>query len=114
MSTKSPINITVKDETFPISHKTVVNAIRIAIEEDRPLLFDYFIPSINKTAHIGVRRIKQPDGTFTDTGEKILVKSGDEYTSNITKTYKCDTEFIVLTENSIYVISTKIDTVYIS
>jgi hypothetical protein len=114
MSSKPSLNITVKDETYPISHKTLTNAIRIAIEEDRPLLFDYFIPSITKTAHIGVRRVKQPDGTFTDTGEKILVKSSDEYTSNITKTYKCDTEFIILTENSIYVISTKIDTVYIS
>jgi hypothetical protein len=114
MAAKPLINIQVKDTSIALSNKTVVNAMRIAIEEDRPILLDYLMPSMNRSAHIGVRRAKQPDGTFKDTGEKILVKSAEEYTSNITKTYKCDTEFIVLTENSIYIISTNIDTVYIS
>lgn len=114
MAAKPLINIQVKDTAIALSNKTVVNAMRIAIEEDRPILLDYLMPSMNRSAHIGVRRSKQPDGTFKDTGEKILVKSAEEYTSNITKTYKCDTEFIVLTENSIYIISTNIDTVYIS
>jgi hypothetical protein len=111
---KPPISVTIKDETITISQKTIQNAIRIAIEEDRPLLWDYMLPSLNGKAHIGVRRTKKPDGTFAETGEKLLVKSSEEYTSNITKTFKCDTEFIVLTENSIYIISTSINTVFIS
>jgi hypothetical protein len=114
MATKAHITIQVKDTNVSISHKTISNAMRIAIEEDRPILLDYLLPSLNRSAHIGVRRLKQPDGSFKETGDKILIKSADEYTSNITKTYKCDTEFIVLTENSIYIISTNIDTVSIS
>ena len=115
MSTKpTPITITIKEDTVSVSPKTIQNVIRIAIDEDRPVLWDYLIPSVNGKAHIGIRRIKQPDGTFVETGEKLLVKSSEEYTSNITKTFKCDSEFIILTENSIYVISTTISTVYIS
>jgi hypothetical protein len=114
MSGKPPITVTIKEDTVNISQKTIQNAIRIAIEEDRPLLWDYMLPSLTGKAHIGVRRRKQPDGTFVETGEKLLVKSSEEYTSNITKTFKCDTEFIVLTENSIYIISTTINTVFIS
>ena len=114
MATKPPISVTIKNDTFSVSQKTIQNVIRIAIEEDRPVLWDYLIPSLTSKAHIGIRRAKHPDGSFTETGEKILVKSSEEYTSNITKTFKCDTEFIILTENSIYIVSATISTVFIS
>jgi len=38
-------------------------------------------------------------------GEKLLVKSEDEYTSPIANIYKVETEYIIVTENSIYLIS---------
>ena len=40
--------------------------------------------------------------------EKILLRSEDEYTSPISKLYKVGEEFILITENSIYIVSAKI------
>jgi hypothetical protein len=40
--------------------------------------------------------------------EKILLRSEEEYTSPISKVYKVAEEFILITENSIYVVSAKI------
>lgn len=94
--------------------KTLRNVSKLAIKEDRPIMLDYYIPSLDGTASIGVRRTKQPDGTYKETGEKLLVKSADEYTSTITKTYKCEQDYIIFTENSIYIISTNIKNTYIS
>jgi hypothetical protein len=45
-----------------------------------------------------------------ENGEKLLVKSEDEYTSPIVKIYKADDEYIIITENSIYIVSAKIPT----
>lgn len=94
--------------------KTMRNVSKLSINEDRPIMLDYYIPSLDGTASIGVRRTKQSDGSFKETGEKLLVKSADEYTSTITKTYKCDQEYIIFTENSIYIVSTNIKNTYIS
>lgn len=47
-------------------------------------------------------------GEDTDTKEKMLVKSTDEFTSLIQKVYKVQEDFLVMTENSIYVVSGKI------
>jgi len=94
--------------------KTLRNVAKLAITDDRPIMLDYYIPSLDGTSSIGVRRIKQPDGTYKETGEKLLVKSADEYTSTITKTYKCEQEYIIFTENSIYIVSTNIKNTYIS
>ena len=46
--------------------------------------------------------------------DQLLVKSEDEYTSPISKIYKVDKEYIIITENSIYVVSADIDTKRIS
>jgi hypothetical protein len=40
--------------------------------------------------------------------EKILLRSEEEYTSPISKVYKVGEEFILITENSIYIVSSKI------
>lgn len=71
------------------------HAIKLAIVEDKPIMMDYWTPSLDKTIIIGVK----------DTGEKLLVKSEDEYTSPIANIYKVETEYIIVTENSIYLIS---------
>ena len=49
-----------------------------------------------------------------ENGEKLLVKSEDEYTSPIVKIFKVENEFIVVTENSIYIVSSDINTKRIS
>jgi len=42
--------------------------------------------------------------------EKLLVRSTEEYTSPINKIFKVCDEYIVMTENSIYIVSTEIPT----
>jgi hypothetical protein len=47
-------------------------------------------------------------GEDTDTKEKMLVKSNEEFTSLIKNVYKVGEDYIVVTENSIYIVSGKI------
>lgn len=98
--------------------KTLVNAAKIAISEDKPILLDYWTDSIDKKAIIGLRegqKICNPDGTETaGPQEKMLVKSEEQYTSFITKIFKIEKDFIVITENSIYLVDTGIPTKRIS
>jgi hypothetical protein len=79
---------------------TLLQAAKLAIVEDRPVLYDYWTNSLDKTSIIGVR----------DNKEKLLVKSEDEYTSPITKIFKVGKEYIVVTENSIYIVDVEIPT----
>jgi hypothetical protein len=81
---------------FP-SATVMVQAAKVAIEEDRPIYLDYYVDSITKKCCIGV----QGNGT------KMLVKSDTEYTSSIEKIMRLkeDNTWIVLTENSLYVVS---------
>jgi hypothetical protein len=74
---------------------TLKHASKLAIVEDKPIMLDYWTSSLDKTSLIGVR----------ENGEKLLVKSEEEYTSPIAKFYKSATEYIVVTENSIYIVS---------
>jgi hypothetical protein len=97
MSTTTPPTTT-GSPTVSISEATLRNACKIAITEDKPILLDYYMSSLNGTAVIGVR----------EGNEKMLVKSADEYTSTIAKTFKCGGEYIVQTENSIYIVSSTI------
>lgn len=77
---------------------------KISISEDKPILLDYWNDSLEGKVMIGVK----------DNDEKLLVKSADEYTSPILKIYRVDAEYIVMTENSIYVVCDKISTRRIS
>ena len=80
----------------------LLRAAQLAIDNDKPLYFDYYRSSIDKVCCIGVREIG-PNET-----EKFLVKSDEEYTSTIQEVFKCETCYIVATENSMYVVSTDI------
>jgi hypothetical protein len=40
--------------------------------------------------------------------EKILVRSEEEYTSPIIKVFGLGTEYVVMTENSLYIVDSKI------
>jgi len=77
---------------------TLQHAAKLSIVEDKPIMLDYWTSSLEKTVIIGVK---------TD-GEKLLVKSQDEYTSSISKIYKVGTEYIIMTENSIYIVDVNI------
>jgi len=86
------------------SDVTLKHAAKLSIVEDKPIMLDYWTASLDKKALIGAK----------DSGEKLLVKSEDEYTSNIGKFYKSGTEYIVITENSIYIVANDIPTRKIS
>ena len=79
---------------------TLEHACKIAVVEDKPIMLDYWTSSLEKEALIGVR----------ENQEKLLVKSEEEYTSPIKKIYKVETEFLIVTENSIYLVSSDIPT----
>ncbi len=82
------------------SDVTFQNATKLAITEDKPIMMDYWADSLDGKALIGVR----------ENNEKMLVKSAEEYTSPIAKLYRSGTEYIVMTENSIYLVSSTIPT----
>jgi hypothetical protein len=79
---------------------TFTNVSKIAITEDKPIMMDYWIASIEKKALIGVR----------ENNEKLLVKSEEEYTSPIQKIFRAGNEYIIMTENSLYIVDNKIPT----
>ena len=83
---------------------TLQHASKLGIVEDKPIMLDYWSSSLEKTVIIGVR----------ENDEKLLVKSEDEYTSPISKIYQVDKEYLILTENSIYIVSNSISTKKIS
>ena len=77
---------------------TLQHATKLAIVEDKPIMMDYWTNSLDKTVLIGVK----------ENQEKLLVKSEEEYTSPIGKIFKIESENIILTENSIYIVSSDI------
>ena len=85
-------------------NNTLQHAAKLAVVEDRPIMMDYWASSLEKKVLIGVKEDK----------EKLLVKSEDEYTSPISKIYKVGKEYIIMTENSIYIVDAEIPTKRIS
>jgi len=84
----------------PLPSATILlQAAKLAMEQDRAILMDYYEQTATGTAFLG----EDPE-----TKERILVKSKDEFTSLIKKLYKVGDDFIILTENSIYLVSGKI------
>lgn len=74
------------------NESTLEHSARIAIIEDKPVMYDYWTSSCDKNIFFGIR---------TD-GEKLLVKNVDEYTSPIEKIFKIEEDYIIITNNSIY------------
>lgn len=70
---------------------------QIAMDEDRPIQLDYWHASHSKLCCIGVKE-----------GVKYLVKSDNEYTSTIEDIKKVDGCYLILTENSLYLVSQNI------
>jgi hypothetical protein len=82
--------------------KTMTFCFNLSLEDEKPIMTDYWTASLEKGAFIGIRG---------EGAEKIqlLVKSEDEYTSPVKKIRKSDDNFIVETENSIYIVSAVIE-----
>jgi hypothetical protein len=75
----------------------LVRAAQVSIEKDKPIYLDYYQESLDKSCCIGVKD-----------SEKLLVKSDSEYTSSIESVFKCESCYIVMTENSLYIVSNEI------
>jgi hypothetical protein len=88
------------------SDKTLKNAAKLSIQDDRPIMLDYWTESYEEspTVMIGVKTNE----------DKLLVRSSEEFTSPISKIFKVEEEYIIVTENSIYIVSCKIPTRRIS
>ena len=76
----------------------LMRAAQVAMDEDKPIYLDYYTDSVEKKCCVGI----QADGT------KFLVKSDSEYTSSIQNIFKCESCYIVATENSLYIVSLEI------
>tara|TARA_B100001175_G_scaffold78095_1_gene65270 strand:- start:419 stop:712 length:294 start_codon:yes stop_codon:yes gene_type:complete len=89
-----------EEEQYQLPPASIWNHIsKISISEDKPIMLDYWVDSLEKKVLIGIR----------DNEEKLLVKNAEEYTSPIVKIFKVDNVFIICTENSIYLTSANID-----
>ena len=81
------------------SATVMAQAAKIALDNDRPIYLDYYCDSIEKKCCIGVQG-----------NSKFLVKSDTEYTSPIESIMRIKEEkaYIVLTENSLYIVSSDV------
>jgi hypothetical protein len=77
----------------------LLQAAKLGIKDDKPIQLDYYVDTHTGKAFLG---------EDAETKEKMLVKSNEEFTSLIQKVYKVGEEYIIITENSIYLVSAKI------
>ena len=97
MSTPSPSASALSAPSDLPNEKVLLHAAKIAMEQDKPILLDYY-----KETRVGGSAFLGED---KETKEKILVKNPEEYTSPVTKMFKAKDDYIVVTENSVYVVS---------
>jgi hypothetical protein len=89
-----------EDEQYQLPPANIWNHIcKMAITEDKPIMLDYWLSSLDKSIIIGIK----------ESGEKLLVKNSEEYTSPISQIFKIENTYIICTENSIYVTSSAIE-----
>jgi hypothetical protein len=88
------------------NESTLANASKLSIQEDKPIMLDYWLDSCEETPSVMIG-VKAND-------EKLLVRSAEEFTSPISKIYRVSEDYIIMTENSIYIASSKIPTRRIS
>ena len=96
VSTSSSTNNT----TYPLpSTAALQHLVRLSIGEDLPIKMDYWVGSCDKEVVLGRNE---------ETGHKLLVRNSDEYTSRIVRLFLIEREYIIITENSIYLVSADI------
>jgi hypothetical protein len=97
--TQAPAAVAVASPVLIPSEKVLLAAAKIAIEQDKPIYFDYYADTANNKAFMG---------EDSDTKEKLLIKSTEDFTSLVIKVWKVEADYLVMTENSIYIVSGKI------
>ena len=76
------------------SSKTIKKACQLSKSLNKPIKLNYYIDSLKGSVCITSHK-----------NDKIIYK---EYTKPIKNTFKIDTNYIIVTEDTIYIISTKI------
>lgn len=77
------------------SNKTMNHAVKYSMQQDKPIMMDYYQDSYNKKAFFAEEK---------NTKRKFLIKANqEEYTSDIISMGKSDNDYIFITENSIYI-----------
>lgn len=76
------------------TENTVMQATKLSMKIGRPICFYFYADSYNGDVKI-----------CTDGNEKIIFKNMDEHTSTISNIYKVDKDLLILTSNTVYVIS---------
>ena len=98
MSTPSPATTPAPVPVVEIPNaKVLEHAAKIAMEQDKPLMFDYYLETkAGGPAFLGEDK---------ETKERILVKNAEEFTSPVKKMFKAKDDYIIVTENSVYIVS---------
>ena len=78
---------------------TLQQAAKLAIQQNKRIMLDYYNDSLTEQAFIG-----EDQGTK----ERVLIKTRKDFTSLIQRVFKVGDDYLVMTENSIYIVSAKI------
>ncbi len=76
------------------SNETLQQACKLSIKLQKAIDFYFYVDSLKGSICIA-----------SNEDDKIIYKNNEEHTSPIQNTYKVNTEYLVVTENTIYVIS---------
>lgn len=91
----APVAVTSPQLILP-TDKTLQQATKLSLKTKKPICFYFYIDSLKGKIKI-----------VSDGEDRIVFKSEDEYTSPILNTYKSDLSYIVVTENTIYILSSE-------
>lgn len=80
------------------SSTTLAQAAKLSISVFKPICFYFYIDSCKDLIKIC---------TNSQNKDKIIYKNLNEHTSSILNIYKVETEYLIVTENTIYIISSK-------
>ena len=78
--------------SFP-SEKTLLQAFKLSLKFTKPICTYFYLDSLKRQCHI-----------LNDGEDSILFKNEDEHTSPILNLYKSDNSYIIITNNTIYLI----------
>lgn len=76
------------------NEKTLMQACKLSIKLKKPICFYFYLDSLRGKISI-----------VSDGEDRIIFKNEDEHTSPILNTYKSENCYIVVTENTIYILS---------
>ena len=82
------------------SANTLSKAATLSIKVGKPICLYFYTDSCNNNVKIG-----------TNNNDKIIYKNNEEHTSPISNIYSSDNEYLVVTENTIYIISSGVKVV---